>query len=131
MQRQNASPYSKLIFAATGAPVTKLAILENIMRDVIFHSTLDWQTADQLAVAARQAHDIYRSAPCFYEMGAIHHKAVHALMKLEVRLAKVCSSGDAAKIQELETRVSLARRSEQSAREALPRLAAFHELDPA
>ena len=131
MQRQNASPYSELISTATGAPVAKVAILENIMRDEIFHSTLDWQTADLLAVAARQAHDIYRSAPCFYDMRAIHHKGSHALLKLESRLAAACASGDAAKIQDLETRVSLARRSEQSAREALPRLAAFHELDPA
>ena len=49
MQRQNASPYSQLIAAATEAATSKLAILENIMRDEIFHSTLDWQTADQLA----------------------------------------------------------------------------------
>lgn len=122
MQRQNASPYSQLIAAATGAPASKLGILENIMRDEIFHSTLDWQTADQLAAAARQAHDIYRSAPCFYDMEAIHQKAVYNLSKLESRLAK---------IQDLETRVSLARLFEQSAHEALPRLAAFHEPDPA
>ena len=131
MQRQNASPYSQLIAAATGAATSKLAILENIMRDEIFHSTLDWQTSDQLAAAARQAHDIYRSAPCFYDMEAIHQKAVYNLSKLESRLAKARSSGDAAKIQDLETRVSLARLFEQSAREALPRLAAFHEPDPA
>jgi hypothetical protein len=131
MQRQNASPYSKLIAAATGAPTSKLAVLENIMRDEIFHSTLDWQTADQLAAAARQAHDIYRSAPCFYDMGAIHQKAAYNLSKLEFRLAKVRSAGDAAKIEDLETRISLARLFEKSAREALPRLAAFHELDPA
>jgi hypothetical protein len=131
MQRQNASPYPPLIAAATGAPTSKLAILENIMRDEIFHSTLDWQTADQLAAAARQAHDIYRSSPCFYDMGAIHQKAAYNLSKLEARLAKVRSTGDAVKIQDLETRISLARRFEQSAREALPRLADFYEPDPA
>lgn len=88
-------------------------------------STVD----EELAVC--QAHDLYRSAPCFYDLEAIHQKAVFNLSKLESRLEKVRASGDAAKIQDLETRVSLARLSEQSAREALPRLAAFHEPDPA
>jgi hypothetical protein len=64
-------------------------------------------------------------------MGAIHQKAAYNLSKLEFRLAKVRSAGDAAKIEDLETRISLARLFEKSAREALPRLAAFHELDPA
>ena len=45
----------QLIQRATGAPASDLAMIENIMRDDIFHSTLDWQTSEQLSSAARQA----------------------------------------------------------------------------
>jgi len=45
----------RLIQDAAKAPTKDLAQIENIMRDEIFHSTLDWQTSKQLADAARQA----------------------------------------------------------------------------
>lgn len=45
----------RLIQDATKAPAKDLAQIENIMRDEIFHSTLDWQAREQLADAARQA----------------------------------------------------------------------------
>ncbi len=46
-----------LIQAATGATGGDLVLLENIMREEIFHSTLDWQTRDQLIDGARQAQE--------------------------------------------------------------------------
>jgi hypothetical protein len=49
------NPLHRLIREATGAPTDVLVQIENIMRDEIFHSTLDWQTREQLADAARQA----------------------------------------------------------------------------
>jgi hypothetical protein len=48
--------YQALIQEATG--VTDLEHIERIeetMRHVIFHSTLDWQTREQLQQAAREA----------------------------------------------------------------------------
>jgi hypothetical protein len=48
--------YQALIQEATG--VTALEHIERIedtMRHVIFHSTLDWQTREQLQQAAREA----------------------------------------------------------------------------
>jgi hypothetical protein len=45
----------RLIQSATGAAETDWALIENIMRDEIFHSTLDWQSEAQLKQAARQA----------------------------------------------------------------------------
>ena len=45
----------RLIEDATTAPSKDFAQIENIMRDEIFHSTLDWQTREQLTDAARQA----------------------------------------------------------------------------
>ena len=45
----------RLIREATGAAIADLAHIENIMREEIFHSTLDWQTREQLAAGAQQA----------------------------------------------------------------------------
>jgi hypothetical protein len=45
----------RLIQSATGAAETDWALIESIMRDEIFHSTLDWQSEAQLKEAARQA----------------------------------------------------------------------------
>lgn len=49
------NPLHILIQKATGAQRADLPMIENIMRDDIFHSTLDWQTSEQLSSAARQA----------------------------------------------------------------------------
>lgn len=49
------NPLERLIQDATHAPARDLAQIENIMREDIFHSTLDWQSREQLADAARQA----------------------------------------------------------------------------
>ena len=45
----------RIIQEATGAPAGECAILENIMREEIFHSTLDWQSREQLIAGAQQA----------------------------------------------------------------------------
>lgn len=55
MSRPHRNSLHHLIQDATKAPAKDLAQIENIMRDEIFHSTLDWQTCEQLADAARQA----------------------------------------------------------------------------
>jgi hypothetical protein len=53
--------YAAIISAATG--VTDAATLDKIedtMRHVVFHSTLDWQTSAQLKQGAREAYGIVR-----------------------------------------------------------------------
>ncbi len=48
--------YRQIIQQATGeTDAQKLADIEECMRQDIFHSTLDWQTAAQLKRAAREA----------------------------------------------------------------------------
>lgn len=48
--------YALAIFASTGiSNPLKLARIEQCMREDIFHSTLDWQTARQFAMGARDA----------------------------------------------------------------------------
>lgn len=53
--RLRPNPLHRLIEEATDAPAMDLTQIENIMREEIFHSTLDWQSREQLADAARQA----------------------------------------------------------------------------
>ena len=61
------NPLRRLIQRATGAPAADLALIENIMRDDIFHSTLDWQTREQLTGAARQAFTLLQTNRDLYE----------------------------------------------------------------
>lgn len=50
------SGYQELIREATGVmDVEHLERMEDIMRNVIFRSTLDWQSREQLEEAAREA----------------------------------------------------------------------------
>jgi hypothetical protein len=50
------SGYQALIKEATGvAVVDHIERIEDTMRNVIFHSTLSWQTREQLVQAAREA----------------------------------------------------------------------------
>lgn len=128
VQRQKASPYASIIAAATGAPESRLALLENLMRDEIFHSTLDWQTAEELAAGARKAHDLYQSAPGYFDGVQLLHLAEFRLAGLEDRLEKARKAADPVKTIELETKVRLARDSAHTAREAIPRLADFYGL---
>jgi hypothetical protein len=53
--------YERVINEATGVtdPET-LAEIEDLMRNVIFHSTLDWQTREQLHQGAREAHQLMK-----------------------------------------------------------------------
>jgi hypothetical protein len=48
----------KIIIEATGCSEEDAAKIETCMRETIFHSTLDWQTKEQLAEAAKQAQTI-------------------------------------------------------------------------
>lgn len=127
MQRQNPSPYASLIAAATGAPECRLALLENLMRDEVFHSTLDWQSAEELTRGAREAHNTYRSAPAYYDGLEILHRAEYRLATIESRMRKAVMARDARKIADLEVRQRLARDSVRTAREAIPRLEAFYQ----
>ncbi len=50
------SVYAEIIYDATGVTNPDVLYeLEEVMRYDIFHSTLDWQTRDQLMVAAVEA----------------------------------------------------------------------------
>jgi hypothetical protein len=52
--------YGQLIVDATGCSVNEVQEIEDIMRDIVFHSTLDWQTREELEHGARLAYAVYR-----------------------------------------------------------------------
>lgn len=66
LQRQTRSGYADLIAEATGAEDELLPILEKIMREEVFHSTLDWQSPAQFRSGARKALKIFNRDPDFY-----------------------------------------------------------------
>ena len=49
------SGYEKDVIEVTGCSAGDAVMIEHIMREEIFHSTLDWQTATQFNRAARKA----------------------------------------------------------------------------
>ena len=58
--------YQELIIKATGANARDVEYIEDIMREDIFHSTLDWQSRAQFVRGAREAAEMlkaYRSDP--------------------------------------------------------------------
>lgn len=60
------SVYRRLIIEATGVNERDAGYVEGIMRDDIFHSTLDWQSRAQFVRGAREAVEmlkVYRTAP--------------------------------------------------------------------
>jgi hypothetical protein len=55
-RRQQMSVYGRFITEATGVTdASQLAVIEESMRQDIFHSTLDWQSADELRKGAKAA----------------------------------------------------------------------------
>ena len=63
--------YQASISKAIG--VVDVAIIrevEELMRDVIFHSTLDWQTARQFNKGAREAYEVFKYSKRVSELEA-------------------------------------------------------------
>jgi len=56
------SRYRDIIKGATGCTDVQASEIEDCMRNVIFHSTLDWQSCSELEEAARMAVEVIREA---------------------------------------------------------------------
>jgi len=55
--------YQEIIATATGEnSIARIAKIEDLMRHVVFHSTLDWQTREQLEQGAREAVEVIAEA---------------------------------------------------------------------
>jgi hypothetical protein len=83
MKAASPSPYSDIIIKTTGAAGCDVIMIKNIMREEIFHSTLDWQTARQLATAARAAQTMLRGDYEFYQLVLADRRLTFQGSKLE------------------------------------------------
>lgn len=52
--------WKRLIQEATECPDSDVEAVEDMMREVVYKSTLDWQTRDELLDAARIAYGVLR-----------------------------------------------------------------------
>ena len=102
------SGYKRLIQDATGAPVGDLALIERIMRDEIFHSTLDWQTAEQLAGAARQARRLLNENRGLYDLENACGAAMFQRMRAESALRENDTPENRAAVMAAEARYQAA-----------------------
>lgn len=99
------SPYNDLIVAATGALPHEIATVEVIMREDVFHSTLDWQTAEEFAKGAREAYALFLSDRHYYhaEMQRRHFffhtlKTEDKIREAEQKIARAMASGKSDRI---------------------------------
>lgn len=77
-----------IIERETAAESELIPVIERIMREDIFHGPLDWQTAEQLRDAAREAVQIYYSDKDFHDADTQHRKARWARIVAEKELAE-------------------------------------------
>jgi len=55
MPEQHIGPYQRDIVDQLGCSAADAAMIENIMRNEVFHSTLDWQSESELQRGTRKA----------------------------------------------------------------------------
>lgn len=101
----------RLIQDATCAPAKDLAQIENIMRDEIFHSTLDWQTQEQLSNAARQARSRLNEDRQLYDLDHACRMAMFHKMRAEAVLRKKDTPQNRAAVADAETKFQSAKTS--------------------
>lgn len=83
----------EMICQATGVSPKLAPTIERLMREHIFHSTLDWQTAEQLEQGAREAHALYKLAPPYFDTWSALLAAAYKRMKADKRLASARERG--------------------------------------
>jgi hypothetical protein len=117
--KKHQSPYAPSIASATGARADDLSKIETIMRDEIFHSTLDWQTEAQLADAAIQANRLLRANRSFYEMHFSHMATVFEETRAETRKREAVASLHRAIASGKTDRIAKCRSADEKAGERL------------
>lgn len=105
--------YEQMICEATGASPEIAPTLERIMREDVFHSTLDWQTKEEFDAGAREAYDQYQFAPAYYNSVSRLLKLVYQRMKAETRLENARKKGSPELIAKAEADLKLRRWKEE------------------
>lgn len=73
------NPYVRDIIGILGCTADEANIVEDIMRNEVFHSTLDWQTEAEFRRGARQAWRLFQENRADYEgLAAAVKAAFHA-----------------------------------------------------
>ena len=75
------SAYRTMIIEATRCNPGDAGMIEHIMRDDIFHSTLDWQTGAELSAAARKAAKMLQENRELYEFERAQTRAISEQMR--------------------------------------------------
>ena len=119
------SGYQVSIHAATGAPRHLLGIIENVMRQEVFHSTLDWQTQAQLNWGAKRAYAIYSADSAFYDASAALHTCEFHVMQAEQQLKDAQVVGDVAEATTATTRLTEAESQRALARQRYERACGY------
>ena len=70
------SAYMQMIIEDTGCNAAGAAIIEDIMRNEIFHSTLDWQTRAQFRQGARKAAKVLEQNRALFESYRARSRAI-------------------------------------------------------
>ena len=105
------SPVYRRIEEATDALARDLAQIENIMREEIFHSTLDWQSREQLADAARQAFARLNEDREMYDRDHACRIAMFQKLRTEADLREHDTPANRAAVAEAEARYQAAKES--------------------
>ena len=107
-QKVDPSPLKQVI-AALGLDETEAAIVEDIMRNEVFHSTLDWQTYEELLGGAIRAHELFRRDEGFHRAALRYRQASYRLSVAEEHPGGVIVSPSlaAARKEEAEARKML------------------------
>ena len=75
------STYQDMIIEDIGCSPDDAVMFEHIMREDIFHSTLDWQTRAQFCRAARKATKILAENRDLYELERAYARAIFEEMQ--------------------------------------------------
>ena len=108
---RTSDPLHRLIQRATGAPGPDVPRIENIMREEIFHSTLDWQTREQLVQAAREAQQRLNEDRELYDLDHACRAAMFHKMRAEADLREADTAAHRLALAAAETAYEAARSS--------------------
>jgi hypothetical protein len=109
--------YTAMIHEATGAPRRLLSVLENIMRQAMFHSALDWQTRAEFDRGAKRA--LYRRDTTSDDAQVSLRATTFQVMQAESEAAQDRTSGSAAQIAATTSRLDCARDAQAAAQVGL------------
>ncbi len=77
------SSYAKIIIEATACNPGEVGMIEDIMRNEIFQSALDWQTPAQLRKGARDAYAVFIQNRDLFETNRAQIQAIFEQSKLK------------------------------------------------